>query len=678
MKGGGAKGLALAGAVAELQKHYEFDTYVGTSAGAITATLLATGYAGEDLIEIVQKTDFVTFLDAPFWKLPYNLTFKGGLYPAQTVKHWLHEQVGKKISRMAQYRMRDLPSRLIIYATGGPQGTVTFDSADEGKNIELTHAVRCSMSIPFFFTPESHNGHRVLDGGLLHNFPVKIFRERHPGKTFIALYLGSSQAPKPQRVSQVKDIMNILLGDRTEREVVEEFREETIFIDTQPINTTDFRLTGSEKDLLLRQGRLAALRYIEQKNPTGNPEIGVLEDEVAAALKEVTIRRVRSRRAALWRRLGFVVALLAMVIAAWPSLIPVRSFVRRNLPTFSFSHEKTPVPIVIVLNSTGTQESNDISPIDYVQAIHASFRSRLTQLLGTTEFEPAFYTLNGSSGDDSATVSATFFRLKAKLEQARKDSRGGGNPFVVTIGTGVSAAAFHHLADLGADVNLVFAGVTDPVCTGLMRRTELSGSWIGELLGRHSRLRQLPVAGVKYMAPASDWLKELTGIFPGQNLTYVYDDNKTTNPQDICVAAELMELRNQRDFKNVSIQAVKTDAKAIEVKCDDTALYFGWSWLDGRLESEGRNFKSCRPMISSSKAYAKLGLVPVGFTSDDDKIGELAAGIIEKYLIYGIPLQNISMAYPKFQIFVNNTTLQHNSLKLPYLTSLFRVDVEYR
>ena len=36
--------------------------------------------------------------------------------------------------------MKDLPSRLIIYATGGPQGTVTFDSADEGKNTELTHA----------------------------------------------------------------------------------------------------------------------------------------------------------------------------------------------------------------------------------------------------------------------------------------------------------------------------------------------------------------------------------------------------------------------------------------------------------------------------------------------------------------------------------------------------------
>ena len=143
-----------------------------------------------------------------------------------------------------------------------------------------------------------------------------------------------------RRVSQLKDITNIVLGDRSEREVVDEFHDETIFIDTQPINTTDFRLTSTEKDFLLRQGKLAALRYIEQKNPTGNEAIGILESETAAALKEVTTQRIRKKRIARWRRLGFAVALLALVIAAWPALIPLRSFIRRTIPSFSLSHEK--------------------------------------------------------------------------------------------------------------------------------------------------------------------------------------------------------------------------------------------------------------------------------------------------------------------------------------------------
>jgi predicted patatin/cPLA2 family phospholipase len=34
MKGGGMKGIAYIGAIQELQKHYCFDLYAGTSAGA--------------------------------------------------------------------------------------------------------------------------------------------------------------------------------------------------------------------------------------------------------------------------------------------------------------------------------------------------------------------------------------------------------------------------------------------------------------------------------------------------------------------------------------------------------------------------------------------------------------------------------------------------------------------
>jgi predicted acylesterase/phospholipase RssA len=35
MKGGGVKGLAIAGALVELDDYFSFDRYVGTSAGAI-------------------------------------------------------------------------------------------------------------------------------------------------------------------------------------------------------------------------------------------------------------------------------------------------------------------------------------------------------------------------------------------------------------------------------------------------------------------------------------------------------------------------------------------------------------------------------------------------------------------------------------------------------------------
>ena len=63
-EGGGVKGVGLAGALAELEEQgYAPQNIAGTSAGAITAALLAAGYRGEELREIVMELDFRQFQD---------------------------------------------------------------------------------------------------------------------------------------------------------------------------------------------------------------------------------------------------------------------------------------------------------------------------------------------------------------------------------------------------------------------------------------------------------------------------------------------------------------------------------------------------------------------------------------------------------------------------------------
>src|SRR6266851_7698742 len=72
MKGGGVKGLAFAGAIQELEKHYEFETYVGTSAGSIAAALLAAGANGADLETMLSRKPFREFLDGNLWLAPIS------------------------------------------------------------------------------------------------------------------------------------------------------------------------------------------------------------------------------------------------------------------------------------------------------------------------------------------------------------------------------------------------------------------------------------------------------------------------------------------------------------------------------------------------------------------------------------------------------------------------------
>ena len=70
-EGGGAKGFVLVGACEEFfRRGHSFDRLLGTSAGAITATLLAAGYtAGEMLSALAEQEDgrsiFGTFMAAP-------------------------------------------------------------------------------------------------------------------------------------------------------------------------------------------------------------------------------------------------------------------------------------------------------------------------------------------------------------------------------------------------------------------------------------------------------------------------------------------------------------------------------------------------------------------------------------------------------------------------------------
>ena len=55
MKGGGMKGLGYVGALQELQRFYGFDMYAGTSAGAITAALLAAGYDSQEMLAALME-----------------------------------------------------------------------------------------------------------------------------------------------------------------------------------------------------------------------------------------------------------------------------------------------------------------------------------------------------------------------------------------------------------------------------------------------------------------------------------------------------------------------------------------------------------------------------------------------------------------------------------------------
>jgi predicted acylesterase/phospholipase RssA len=166
------------------------------------------------------------------------------------------------------------------------------------------------MSIPFFFQPTYVDGRRVFDGGMRNNFPLDRFLKDHPGTHFIGIYLGKPD--NRNRVWFLSELLDIAL-EGEERETVDANRDSIVVIDTSPIGTIDFSMTGAEKQFLLLVGRAAALRLLfDRKLDDGPSKETVEEDErQAEASRQAIILTRRQKRA---RRMLLTLVLLTLTV----------------------------------------------------------------------------------------------------------------------------------------------------------------------------------------------------------------------------------------------------------------------------------------------------------------------------------------------------------------------------
>ena len=292
LKGGGVKGIAYVGALSVLHEYgFRFDHFVGSSAGAIAAALLAAGYSVDELGAVLKKTDFHSFKD--HW-LPVALLLfpiRKGLYPGTKFRAWLETLLRAKfpeLQGMLEIRSGRLESRgerLTVFTSIKGRRYFPFDSdfrrkherkrddvSDHDPGFSISFACRCSMAIPYFFTPETIEGEYAVDGGTQNNYPVFALRDFDPSvrtQDFIGLYLGHKNEVSYKKLFTL-DLFSIF-SEAGDSEALRTFIDRTIVIDPRPIRTTDFSLSEEDTQFLLAEGRASALQWLyhstERKPP---------------------------------------------------------------------------------------------------------------------------------------------------------------------------------------------------------------------------------------------------------------------------------------------------------------------------------------------------------------------------------------------------------------------------
>ena len=319
-EGGGVKGIAYIGAMdvlAERNILQDITRIGGTSAGAINAILLGMGYSPIETKEILWSLDFKKFLDdslGVFQDLN-RLAADFGWYKGDYFREWIgkliKQKTGNSESTFADIEaMKNKNGFKSMFFMGTNLSTAFSEifSEEHTPRVCVADAVRISMSIPLFFAAKrSVRGDVYVDGGVLDNYPVKLFDRKK--------YLDSDNFSEPDYYKRInssiadadRPISNYVynmetLGFRLDsKEEISVFRDHaeppnrkvdnffdytwalihtvletqqsahlhsddwsrTVYIDTLGVQTTDFDLPDAKKKELVKSGRDGAVKYFE-------------------------------------------------------------------------------------------------------------------------------------------------------------------------------------------------------------------------------------------------------------------------------------------------------------------------------------------------------------------------------------------------------------------------------
>ncbi len=317
-EGGGVKGIAYVGAMQVLQRKgilQDIQRIGGTSAGAINAVLAGLNYSPADTKQILMKLNFNKFLDDSwgFVRDSNRVITDYGWYKGDYFRRWIGEIIKRKTGNSEctfadVHAMKKTKGFREMYLVGANLSTRFSEvfSFEHTPRMCIADAVRISMSIPLFFASKrSARGDVYVDGGVIDNYPVKLFdREKYveqycrlpdyykdhnkklkqAGKDIspyvynketlgfrldsakeIAIFRDQAEPPR-ERIEDFFDyawaLVKTILAIQNSMHLHSDDWHRTVYIDTLGVGTTDFDVSTAKKNALIRSGRQHTERYI--------------------------------------------------------------------------------------------------------------------------------------------------------------------------------------------------------------------------------------------------------------------------------------------------------------------------------------------------------------------------------------------------------------------------------
>ena len=186
LSGGGAKGLAHAGAIKFLEEqNIRPQRIAGTSSGSIVGALYSWGKTPDEILELFKSIYFF------HWR---HITFKkAGLIDSESFKFHF-ESIFKDAV------LGDLKIPIQITATDMVKGRLKIFE----KETKIIDAILASSAFPGIISPFEIDGKPYSDGGILNHFPTDIIQGQCD--TIIGIYVSPIQTIEAKDLNSIRAV----------------------------------------------------------------------------------------------------------------------------------------------------------------------------------------------------------------------------------------------------------------------------------------------------------------------------------------------------------------------------------------------------------------------------------------------------------------------------------------
>lgn len=268
LSGGGIKGIAYIGVFRKLREmDIKIKEICCVSVGSIMGLLYMLGYKNEELLEEIKTRNFDNLKDIKIG----NFINRYGIDTGKNIVRWIEELLERKgyskdVTFIDLYKILGVKYRVLATNLNKYESTI-FDYMTTPV-MKITRAIRMSISIPFVFTVQRYMGDIHIDGAIVNNYPIELYKDRLDSVLGMNVITMAEKRDGKGVNQLIEDISGYIYNVMTcflifkSKTLLEEYKKRTLSVCIEDImSAMNFDIENDMKEKLVNCGYKCACEF---------------------------------------------------------------------------------------------------------------------------------------------------------------------------------------------------------------------------------------------------------------------------------------------------------------------------------------------------------------------------------------------------------------------------------